>query len=101
MLLSFSEFLFENDVMVKKLQKRNKFIKNRWVCLIVTDKTQNDFFIKYPEQPFNILIGSHKIILNTKKQLDKAKNKYRIGNIYNNENIIDVNIHPYNPLIDI
>ena len=85
---------------LKIVNKRKKFINQKWVCLIVTDKTSLDFEINYPGRPFDINLGSHRILLNTESQFEKAKNKYKEGNIYKNEQIIQVNFHPYNPLID-
>ena len=68
--------------------------------MIVTNRTRNDFRQKYPDTPFDIKFGSHKLILNTVAQFQKAKYKYQVGNLYKGELIDDVNFHPYNPLID-
>jgi len=94
---------------LKIINKRKKSINQKWVCLIVTDKTKLDFEIKYPGRPFDINLGSHRIFFNikdpknTKLEIEEVKNKYKEGNIYNkNENdmIIQVNFHQYSPLID-
>lgn len=89
----------------KDLLKRYRKIGKKWVCHVVTTVTKKQFENDYPGQPFDIRKGSHRILLNTKKQFEKAKIDYRVGNViargpYKGEEIVDVNFHPYNPLID-
>jgi hypothetical protein len=122
MILKFDEFILEKSSIKKKKKKKKKEKPNagvyrtemrkqllkryrkfgkKWVCLIVTDKTKREYEINYPGKPFDIMLGSHRILLNTNSQFEKAKIKYQIGNLYKKEEtIIDINYHPYNPLID-
>lgn len=91
--------------MRKELLKRYRKIGKKWVLLVVTNVTKKQFETQYPGQPFDIRKGSHRILLNTKRQFEKAKIDYRIGNViargpYKGEEIVDTNFHPYNPLID-
>lgn len=117
-ILKFEEFLLEKKQkkvkpnagvlktqMRKELLKRYRKFGKKWVCLLVTDRTKREYEVNYPGQPFNINIGSHRILLNTQKQFDKAKLDFRVGNVvarghYKGEAVVDVNFHPYNPLID-
>jgi hypothetical protein len=110
-ILRFDEFLLEKKKLkkpkkpkmtayAKEYQKIRRKIGKKWVCLIVTDRTKKEFSTNHPDKPFDIRFGSIRILLNTKGQFEKAKLKYLIGNIYKGETIIDVNFHPYNPLID-
>ena len=115
MVLKFADFLLLEKIKIKKkkkqkpmkkspfakeLDKRRRQIAKRWVCLLVTNRTRNDFEQKYPGVPFDINLGSHRMILNTEGQFEQAKIKYQIGNVYKGELIEDVNFHPFNPLID-
>jgi len=123
MVLKFHEFLLENKrakkhkikkpkkkkikptEFAKELKRRQKQWSKKWVCLIVTNRTRNDYNLKNPGQPYDpqnlIRFGSHRILLNSEKQLEKAKLKYQVGNIFNGvETIEQVHFHDFNPLID-
>lgn len=85
---------------LKMIDKRKKEFNQKWVCLIATDVTIDEFNKNHPGIPFDIRFGSHRILLNSQSQFERAKIKYMVGNIYKKEMIKQVNFHHYNPLID-
>ena len=81
---------------------KKPWYSGKWVCLIVTEKTFMEFRRNHPGQPFNILLGSHKIILGSKDQVERVKGKYKPGNLFkvkggDEEMITQVVFDRYNP----